>query len=109
MLSFMNDSITRLRSDLIEDSRHNLVPGPVTEQEIKGCSVQPGASGEVTTMRDTTKIVWTVFAPYTAEIVSTDRIKYGDRIYEIDGEPERWKSPTGALSHVRVFLVRWEG
>lgn len=109
MITFANDAIIRIRPVLVEDERHNLVEGEASKLTIFGCSVQPGVSLEENSMRDSTKIAWTAYLPEGADILSTDRVCFDGVEYVIDGEPERWKSPTGALSHVRVFLVRWEG
>lgn len=109
MLSFMCESVTRLRPIMVEDERHNLVEGEPSALVIAGCSLQPGVSEEVTSMRDTASIIWTLYAPYSADIRHTDTVIYEGVKYAVEGEPERWKSPTGAISHTKIHLKAWEG
>lgn len=107
--SFANDTIVVLRPALVEDSRHNLISGDVERHTITGCSVQPGATDEDMHMRDTVTTRWTAYLPPNADIQAADRVEWAGRTYLVDGEPERWVSPTGMVSHVKILLVDWEG
>lgn len=111
MLGFANETITRIRPVEIEDSRHNKILDPEggDELEIYGCSVQPGATAEEERFRDTVTIRYTIFAPYTADIEAFDLVKYAGRTFQVHGNPARWSSPTGAVSHTQISLVDWEG
>lgn len=107
--SFANDTITIVRPTFAEDSRHNLVPDKAAETQVFGCSVQPGVMSEDENMRDALAVRWTVFLPPGSDIRGTDRVRFNGREYQVKGEPERWQSPTGAVSHVMASLVDWEG
>lgn len=110
MLSFMTETVTRIRPIPVEDSRHNLIPSAQGDElPITGCSVQPGATAEDIAMRDTVTIRWTVYAPAHADITANDLIIWQGRKYQVNGSPERWQSPSGAVSHVKFSLVDWEG
>lgn len=109
--SFATQTVTRLRAPLVDDGHNNAVPNwsAATSTPITGCSVQPGSTDEVLENRDTTLIQWTVYAPSTADVLSSDRISYLGVEYEIDGQPAAWPSPSGALDHKVLLLKRWNG
>lgn len=110
MLSFMTETVTRVRPVMAEDSRHNLIPSTKGEELlISGCSVQPGATAEDIAMRDTVTIRLTVYAPFGADVRADDLIIWRGRTYQVNGHPEQWSSPSGAVSHVKFSLVDWEG
>lgn len=110
--SFARATITRLRPVLITDGHGNTVPDwsqPPAELPIGGCSVQPAATAEVLTSRDTVQDQWTVWAPRFADITASDRVRWRGIDYEVLGQPAAWDSPTGALSHQQFNMQRWEG
>ena len=110
--SFATDSIVRLRAGETSDSHGNSFPdwgGAVEELTITGCSVQPGATVEMLENREGTRIDLTVYAPANADVRSSDRVRYDGEVFEVDGRPQRWKSPTGTLSHTVILLTLWEG
>jgi hypothetical protein len=80
--------------------------GNPTETTVEGCSVQPAPSTEFTVDRDTFITRWQVFAPIEADVRPTDRIQWGNAIYEVDGDVLRWEF--GALSHLVINLRRSE-
>lgn len=80
------------------------------EVEIVGCSMQPAGNtlsqdGRVLGVFDG----YTCYAPYNADIQAGDRIEFDGQIYEINGEPNRWRSATGSLDNMLLNLVRWSG
>lgn len=111
LLSFFNKTITRVR------------PGTLTERgteypdwdnadklDIPNCCITwkdttLSTDGRVLGIGETR----TLFAPLDADIQEGDRIKYGSKVYEIDGEPRDWESPTGAIDHYEITLKRYEG
>lgn len=116
--SFANATVLRVRPTWRTDARGNRVPdyGPdVPRVPVPGCHVEPGASMEVMGGvgdrfggRDSVSIRWSVYAPPGADLVSTDAVELEDgRLYQINGEPMRYPSPTGALSHVLLLLIDW--
>lgn len=84
-----------------------------TETTVPRCKVNPVAGGpedqgrlddrEALTRR------WALAAPPTADILATDRIRWDGRLYEVEGEPLRWRSPLGTVDHLYVQLVLVEG
>lgn len=110
--SFARAIVTRLRPVWITDAHGNIVPDwsqPPAELPIGGCSVQPGATSEVLTSRDTIQNQWTVYAPRFADVKPTDRIRWSGVDYEVVGQPAAWDSPTGSLSHIQFTIQLWEG
>lgn len=76
----------------------------VTTISVAGCSVQPIASSEYTTDRDSTTTRWVAYVPIDADIKAADRIGFDGATYDIDGDVERWLF--GTLSHQVVNLKR---
>lgn len=110
--SFASDTITAVRPAWTTDSRNRRVadydgPGAV-RSTVTGCSVQAGASVEVLAGRQQVAVRWTVYAPPGTDIEATDAVEVEGRRYAVDGEPQRVKSPTGALSHVLLLLIDWK-
>lgn len=109
MFSLMpKETVAVLRAPLVRD--HG-----VTVQDwespsvnfVEGCLVEPGATVEDNENRAGVSIAFTVYMPDGSDINATDRIRLPSGDYSVVGEPERWKSPTGLLSHVKVLLQRW--
>lgn len=106
--SFAKDTVTVLRAPVVKDHGADVPdwsnPTLVT---VTGCSVQPGATGEDNQNRAGASIAYTVYMPPGTDVRFTDRVRLATGDYVVVGEPERWTSPTGRLSHVRVELQRW--
>jgi head-tail adaptor len=67
-------------------------------------SVQPDKTYEsFSPARDQSQERLSVFLPYTAVVASGDRVRLGDHMYEVDGEPERW----GYTSRRHLKLSIW--
>lgn len=107
--SFAKQTVTVLRPSYVEDERGNLVPGEYQSHSVPRCLLQPGASTEFTDGRDTVAITATLYLPPGADIQPGDRVKIDALTYEVDGEPQRWESPTGRVSHTVAFLKTWKG
>lgn len=111
LLSFFNKTITRLRPGTITE-RGTAYPDweNVTELQINNCVMTwQGTSlsqdGRVMGISDSKML----YAPLDADIKEGDRIRYGSKVYEIDGDPMDWESPTGTLDHLEIPLKRYEG
>ena len=81
-----------------------------TTTDITGCSVQPGSTsldenGRVLGISDG----YTAYLPPSADVIAGDRIVYDGETYEIRGEPRQWHSATGAVDHIMLNLMRYEG
>lgn len=76
---------------------------------VAGCSVQPGGSSEDVMMRQGVTVRATAFLPPGTAVTAQARVTVDGVHYAIDGAPEVWASPTGAVSHVKLVLVDWVG
>lgn len=109
--SWATQTITVVEPTLVDD-RGTMVAdfdNPASETVVTGCSVQPGASAEVLAARQGVSIRWTVYAPAATVVTAHSAVRFGGRLYDVDGEPQRWPSPTGALAHTVILLVDHEG
>lgn len=110
--SFCTQEVTRIRPGTKEE-RGSLIPdwdpAKVSEETIKGCSIQPAATatsldGRVLGISEQL----TAYLPETADVQAGDRIRYDGYLYEINGEPRLWRAAAN-LTHIQVTLQRWEG
>jgi len=108
IVSFANETITRLRAPLVKD-HGSWVPDWTTTDAatLTGWSLQPGASAEDLQNRDAVRVDWTAYGPYDADVSAADKIRLPSGDYGVIGEPERWKSPTGRVSSTKLLLSRW--
>jgi hypothetical protein len=84
-----------------------------TSTPLAGWRVQPMQGSRVnvadTIPRDGLDKRRRAFGPYDADIQTTDRIEWDAATWTIEGDIDRWRSPTGALAHTEVILARMEG
>ena len=110
--SWATQTVTVVHPAMVDD-RGTMVPDwsatPVSEVPVPGCSVQPGATAEVLAARQGSSIRWTVLAPPTLVATARDGVRFEGVLYQINGEPQPWPSPTGGLDHVVLFLETHEG
>lgn len=108
LVSFAKETLVRLRAPMVKD-HGSWVPDweSAPEVELPGWSLQPGASTEDLQNREATRVDWTAYGPYDADVAATDRIRLPSGDYGVIGEPERWKSPTGRVSSTKLLLQRW--
>ena len=82
-----------------------------TTATVGGCHVQPSTTsqdlGELRAQAVETKA--TLYAPPGADVQTGDRITCAMGTFVVYGDPEPWRSPTGAVSHVQVRLAEWRG
>lgn len=89
----------------------NDVPGLAAEIMVSGCGIAPqGGSGsgstEIVQGRDTVIVGLTLYAPAGTDIRATDRIRVAGVLYEVDGQPGRFRSPfTGSAGPVVAALT----
>ena len=108
--SFWRQSITRLRPGTKKE-RGSDVPdwSNPDELEIPECSVQPTSTslsqdGRVQGVNDGL----VVYAPEDIDVKAGDRIRVGNSVYTINGDPLEWPG-VGKLAHTQLNLVRWRG
>lgn len=104
-------TIVRLRAATVQDRHGNTVRdwATATAKTIRGCSVDPSAPTEMLLGRDADKVGAFVMAPIDTDVVSSDRIRFGGRDYEVYGQPNEWPSPSGRLDYLAIVLQKWEG
>jgi hypothetical protein len=121
--SFWTDTVDVLQAELVDDvdgsnyGNQTLDWDNATTTALDGVHVQPVAEPEqIAAGRDTVTTRWRLQMPAdvaeslpAGELQATDRVTYRGKVYEIDGQPERWPSPTGTMDHVDAFLVLTEG
>jgi len=80
------------------------------EENIPMCVVQPGGSGEETDFADRVTDGITVFFPYGTDISYIDSIVLEGVEYEVQGVPQKWRSPfSGNTSPIQVSAVKVTG
>ena len=110
LLPFWHTTITRIRPGTRTERGSVILDWDnPSELEVGECLVQPqntilSQDGRVLGIQNTT----TVCAPADADIKAGDRIRYGDDVYTIDGDPLIWKG-VGKLDHMQLNLQRWRG
>lgn len=108
VVSFATETITRLRAPLVSDHGSMVSDWDnATEAALEGWSLQPGASAEDLQNRQAERVDWTAIGPYDADVTGADKIRLPDGDYGVIGRPERWKSPTGRISHTKLLLSAW--
>lgn len=114
--SWAGDTILRIRAGRI--TRRGSVEmdwSNTIDAEIAGCSMQPIFAGNTdTTLSQENRTlgitdVYTCFLPPQADVMAGDKIVYEGKEFQIIGEPRKWSSPTGRVSHIQVQLQRWSG
>jgi len=108
--SFWRQSITRLRPGTRRERGSTIFDwSNPNELVIPECSVQPTSTGlsqdgRVLGIQDGL----VVYAPVDADVKAGDRIKFGDSVYTINGDPLVWPG-AGKLAHIQLNLQRWRG
>lgn len=109
--SWCTQSVTRIRPGQ-KTIRGSVVPDwdNATEEIITGCSVQPAS----TSLSEDGRVLgivdgWTAYLPESADVIAGDHILFNGNVYEINGEPRAWQSPTGHNNHIMLNLRRYSG
>lgn len=87
------------------------IEGTITRQVLDGAFTAPRESDEITNRGRAGVIVGlTLFAPYSTDLRHTDQVEVDGVLYEVDGEPGRWRNPlTGREAGIQVALRRAQG
>lgn len=110
-LSFFNKTITVIKPATIERNGKPMLDwSNATTVQVTKCHVQPSTTdrdldGRQVSVSDEK----TLYAPISADIDARDRILYEGVTYTINGEPQKWESPTGRVSQQQVRIKRWQG
>lgn len=106
------DTVTILRpGPPTEDTYGNDVPGAPTEIPVYGCALEPrdgtgAGSNEIVDARDTVIAGLNLYAPYGTDIRPTDRVRVGNVLYDVYGQPGGFRSPfTGSTGPVVAALA----
>lgn len=87
------------------------VAGTESRTTLEGAFVAPRESTEIVNRGRAGVIVGlTLFAPYDTDLVYTDRVEVDGVLYDIEGEPGRWRNPfTDWEAGIQAALVRASG
>lgn len=82
--------------------------------KVPGCLIYPNTVSEVVSRKTGTEVIFgqetvvfglTCLMPYGTDVHSTDQVEARGALYDVNGEPSKWKSPsTGHKSSVEVQL-----
>jgi hypothetical protein len=108
--SFYNDTIIRRRAAFVIDQFGNEVKGASADLIISGCRVQPVDTNEmVSDDRDMVKTQLQVFCPSGADVIATDQVVWQGVVFEVVGDLQEYRSPSGVANHSRFRMVRVNG
>ncbi len=85
-------------------------PEPTTHL-VPGCAAAPEGSKESTGATVSTLQSDTIYAPYDADVEPTDELMVppdqpiAPGVYQVDGRPERWRSPYSGTAFGTVIRV----
>lgn len=111
LASFCSETVSVIRAPLIDvRGTRERDWSRAAAHGVAGCSVQPSStSTDRGDAREASSESVTVYAPPGADIEEGDRIVCRLGEFAVDGIPQRWESPTGAVSHTVVQASRWRG
>lgn len=94
------------------EERLNFLDG--TEERHDGCAVVPRAPDEgrepLISGRMPVYIAIYVIGPVDMDVSARSRVRIGDEVFEVEGDPVKWISPlTGSALGTQVNLLRMEG
>lgn len=79
--------------------------GPPSEHDIEGCAVVPRSSMEEGKGWVTVD-GWMVAAPYGADVLSTDKVRYDGVVWEVDGTPGDYETKKARGKATLIYLKR---
>jgi hypothetical protein len=98
------DGTLLVRSQTGEDEYGDRTYG-VVEQQVR-CTIQPGGSREEN-QTGTQVSTWQVFLPAdTSTLRGWDAVEIDQGLYELNGDPQVWRSPVTGLQYVQAYTVR---
>lgn len=84
--------------------------GPAVEHEIPGCATWPSSAGtENMDFADTVMAPVTLLAPAGSDIRATDEVILDGLVWQVDGDPEVFRSPLTGAGLVQVHLRKVTG
>lgn len=89
------EPVTRLRATTTTDGHGNVnrAWGSAVATTINGCAFAPSASSEDNSNRALVEADAILYVPSGTDLVSTDRVTVRGTTYDVDGQPEDWRSP----------------
>jgi hypothetical protein len=111
MLSFMTQTVTRVRPSTRTVNGRVVTDydNPESELDIPGWTVQPGEMSEDLANRSNQTARYSALGPKNADIRGDDAVRFDGVLYQVDGGPQKWPSPTGGLDHTFLRLVDHQG
>ena len=110
--SWAATTVTVRRAPMIVDHGSRVAdpdPEHAATHIIERCDFQPAAGQELTDRRDTLGGGGLLLLPPGSDINGTDEVVIHGESYAVQGRPQVWASPSGALDHIVVTLTDWEG
>ncbi|MEV6102621.1 hypothetical protein [Nocardia sp. NPDC051981] len=113
--SWFRDTVVRLRAPLVTDAYGNRVRDWAAAGRVpmSGWRVQPVQGTRLKTAetipREGLERMRRAFGPHGADVVRTDRIEWAGSVWEIDGDVDPWRGPSGRIAHIELMLTRVEG
>ncbi|MFE9099850.1 DUF6093 family protein [Actinomadura geliboluensis] len=110
-LPVLSDEIVIVRAPLLTGYGNSLVyDWANATRTTVAAGLQPGNSIEQTGARDKVTTFYTVFVAAGTDVKVTDRVEWGGRTWEVDGEPKAWPQPeTGTTHHIQFTLRSDQG
>ena len=113
-IPWARDTVYRKRPTFTEERGLKVAVWDDAEPEpIELCSVQPATTDGYAVAaggarNDTMRRRKVFMQPYV-DIKETDHIVFEGHEYEIEGEIQPWRSPSGTIDHLFLYMVEWEG
>ena len=109
--SFCRETVTVTRAPLVSDRGSERRDwANAKSSTVSNCSIQPNTTNtDMTEARTERSIKATGYFAPDADIAKGDLVEWEGIRFAVDGIPMLIKSATGAVSHLRVNLVEWEG
>lgn len=113
--SWHTDTVIRVRAPLVSNDYGDLERdwAAATSTPLAGWRVQPMQGSRVNVAdslpREGLDRRQRAFGPYDTDMLTTDRVEWQGETWVVDGDVDRWRSPTGALAHTELVLARMEG
>lgn len=83
---------------------------PAVTATVTGCAVQPEQATEVLDGREATVWRYRAWAPPSAPVAATSRVRWRGTVYRVVGEPQLWVDPTVRdLDHLTFTLTASRG
>ncbi|MEV6777010.1 hypothetical protein [Streptomyces syringium] len=110
-IPMFGETVTVLRpGPPARDVYGNDVDGPAVEHLVPGCTIAPGTGSETVEGQDTVTVQLVIYAPVTADIRPTDRLRVRGLIYTVHGPIATFRSPfTGTTAGVQITARRATG